>query len=95
MNEIHPERVAARLTVLREALGLSRSEFSDSIGVDRSSYTKIEDATGKPLHQFMAFDIATRWGVSMDYIYRGHTSDRDLPSNLANTIRASLIGQNR
>lgn len=91
-SEIHPERVAMRLRILREALGLVPAHFADSVGINRSSYTLIESGR-KVLNHRMAYDIATRYGVSMDYLYRGYISDRDLPSAHADNIRARLIGQ--
>jgi transcriptional regulator with XRE-family HTH domain len=93
-SEIHPTRVAMRLQALREATGLGPSEFADSVNIDRSSYTKIEKGD-KPLHQYMAYDIAVIYDVTMEYLYRGSTSDRDLPDKLAQAIRQNLIGQRR
>lgn len=93
-SAIHPENVASRLNALREALELGPSEFADSVGIDRSSYTRIEKGE-KPLHQYMAYDIATVHGVTMDFLYRGSTLDRDLPEKFAQTIRQNLIGQRR
>jgi DNA-binding XRE family transcriptional regulator len=94
LSEIHPARVALRLIALREAVGLGPSEFADSVGIDRSSYTKIESGA-KTLHQYMAYDIATRHGVTMEYLYRGRTEDGHLPVKYAQAIRAFLIGQPR
>jgi transcriptional regulator with XRE-family HTH domain len=92
MSEIHPERVAIRLTALREALGLSRAQFADAVGINRSSYTLVEDGR-KPLNHRMGYHVAVRFGVTMDYLYRGHISDNDLPVASANTIRQRLMGQ--
>jgi DNA-binding XRE family transcriptional regulator len=92
MSEIHPERVALRLRALREALGMNRADFADSVKINRSSYTLIEDAK-KPLNHRMGYTVSLRHGVSMDYIYKGHTSDKDLPDSHAQAIRALLMGQ--
>jgi transcriptional regulator with XRE-family HTH domain len=91
MSEIHPERVAMRLQALREAVGLNRADFADSLHINRSSYTLIEDGR-KPLNHRMGYDVAVRYGVTMDYLYRGSTSDKDLPDSLAHKIRALLMG---
>lgn len=93
-SAIHPLAVARRLIALREALGLGPSEFADSVGIDRSSYSKIEKGE-KPLHQYLAYDVSVRWGVTMEFIYRGATQDRDLPDRYATAIRTNLIGQQR
>jgi DNA-binding XRE family transcriptional regulator len=92
MSEINPERVALRLTALREALDLSRAQFADTVRINRSSYTLIEDGR-KVLNHRMAYDISVRFGVSMDYIYKGQMSESDLPSNIAQSIRQRLMGQ--
>lgn len=94
LSEIHPARVAQRLVALRAALDLGPSEFADCVAIDRSSYTKIEKGQ-KPLGQYMAHAIAVRHGVSMEYIYRGRVSDRDLPERHAQAIRSFLLGQKR
>lgn len=93
-SQIHPAHVARRLIALREALELGPSEFADSVGIDRSSYTRIEKGE-KPLHQYMAFDVATIHGVSMGYLYMGLVRDSDLPEKHADAIRKALIGQYR
>lgn len=62
--------VSPRLQLVREALGLSKAEFADRIGIDRSSYTKIEKAE-KPLLPHIAFKIWELYGVDMNYIYLG------------------------
>lgn len=93
-SDIHPARVALRLQALREAVGLGPSEFADTVRINRSSYSKIEQGT-KPLHQYMAYEIAVMYGVSMEYLYRGSTGDRDLPEKYAQAIRQNLLGQRR
>lgn len=76
--------VGHRLEAVREALGLQKGEFAQSFDVDPSSYSKIIQGE-KPLKADMAFIIAEKWGVSMDYLYRGRLND--LPANLAEKLR--------
>lgn len=75
MSNYSPERVVERLVAIRNALGMTKAEFADKLGIDRSSYTKIE-AGSKPLNIEMGFKISEAYGVPLDYIYRG------LPQNL-------------
>ena len=56
---------APRLTAAREALGLSKAEFADIIGIDRSSYTKIEKGL-KPLLPRQAHRIWQLYGIDMN-----------------------------
>lgn len=92
-RESRPERVGPRVTALREALELTKAEFADSIGLDRSSLTKVEKGD-------MGLDIAAGervaalYGVGLDFIYRGDLSDVPLairPALMANlaTLRTS------
>ena len=78
------ESVAERLEKLRLALDLAKGEFARSFGLDESSYSKMIRAR-KPLKVDYAFEIAERWGVTMDYLYRGRLTD--LPASLATKLR--------
>lgn len=87
--------VAFRLEALRSTTGLSKDAFARSFGLDPSSYTKMtnnlapgkEDKT-KPLKSEHAFALAERWGVSMDFIYRGDLSK--IEPTVRDTIMAAL-----
>jgi transcriptional regulator with XRE-family HTH domain len=72
--EMHPDRVGERVTAMRMALHLSKAEFADSIGLDRSSLTKIE-AGKKGLDIVTGARIAEMYGYGLDYIYRGTLTD--------------------
>lgn len=90
MNEhspFHPEAVGGRLEALRLFHGLNKNDFSKSVGIDATSYGKIEKGL-KPLKADMAFRIAERWGVSMDFLYRGRLTE--LPDKLADHLMSSL-----
>ncbi len=73
-RESNPDKVGRRVAALRETLALSKAELADSIGLDRSSLTKIE--AGKAgLDIAMGERIAVLYGVGLDFIYRGDLSD--------------------
>ena len=84
-----PQMVAPRLAAARMALGLSKAAFADSIGVDRSSYTKIEKGQ-KPLLPRDAQRIYQLYGIDMNFIYLGQVGG--LPSNLSSKVMAHLRG---
>jgi len=79
--------VAKRLEALRSALALNRKDFADSFGLDPSSYTKTVDGE-KQLRSEAGYAIAERWGVSMDYIFRGRLTE--LPEHLREKILKNL-----
>ena len=82
-----PEAVANRLKAAREALGLSKAEVADSLGLDRSSYPKIE-AGRKILLPAHAYGVCQLYGVDMNYLYLGQLSG--LPSSLSKAVTSTL-----
>lgn len=87
-QESRPERVGPRVTAMRETLKLSKSEFADAIGLDRSTLTKIEKgATGLDIAHGVT--IAAIYGFGLDFIYRGDLSD--VPLNLRPTLMVNLV----
>jgi transcriptional regulator with XRE-family HTH domain len=72
--EMHPERVGARLTALREALKMQKSQFADSVGIDRSALTRIEKGS-EGLGISKAVIISDIYGFGLNYIYKGDLSD--------------------
>ena len=82
--------VTPRLIALREALKLSKADFADSIGIDRSSYSKIEKAN-KPILPPTAHKIFQQYGVDMNYIYLGRLDT--LPAHLSASITKNLTSR--
>ena len=82
--------VGARIDALRIATGMEKGLFAQSCAIDPSSYSKIIQGE-KPLKADMAFACAERWGVTMDFLYRG-SLDR-LPEQYAKTIIAHLTAR--
>ena len=79
--------VARRLIALRAALGVGKGEFADIIGIDRSSYTKIEKGA-KPLLPQYAFRIWQLYGVDMNYLYLGQVGG--VPLKLSSAVTTHL-----
>jgi len=76
LPKIDMESVAQRVEALRLVSGMNKDSFSRTFGLDPSSYTKVITSK-KPLKSEHAFAISERWGVSMDFIYRGDLSKMD------------------
>ena len=68
---------------MRKALGMSKAEFADMVGIDRSSYTKIEKGT-KPLLPKDAYRIWQLYGIDLNFLYLGQVGG--LPSSLSSKI---------
>lgn len=41
-NELRPERIGARLALLREALGYRPAEMADALGIERTYWSRFE-----------------------------------------------------
>lgn len=73
-TESRPERVGPRITAMRETMAMSKSQLADSIGLDRSTMTKVEKGeAGLDIRHGIA--IAEFYGFGLDFIYRGDLSD--------------------
>ncbi len=88
-SPFHPTEVGARLKSLREYRQKNQKEFAEAVDIDPTSYGRIEKGL-KPLKADMAYRIAERWGVSMDFLYRGRLTE--LPDDLANQLMKRLTG---
>jgi transcriptional regulator with XRE-family HTH domain len=86
-SPFHPEAVGRRVTALREHHGKTKAEFAKSVQIDATSLGNIERGK-KPLKADMAFRIAERWGVPMDYLYRGRLTE--IPESLADSLMKHL-----
>lgn len=80
---MHPKDVGRRLDAVRVASKLDKGDFADTVGIDRSSYSKIIQGK-KPLKIEMGFQVSERWDVSLDFLYKGSLDK--LPSNLSKDI---------
>lgn len=86
--EMRPERVGKRVTAMREALGLTKAQFADSVGIDRSALTRIEKGE-EGLGIAKAAMIAGLYDVEMDFTFRGKLSD--VPASLRPKIVQFLL----
>jgi len=91
-SPFHPRAVGRRLAALREYHEMIPAHFADSVSIDRTSYGRIERGE-KPLKAEMAYRIAERYGVSMDFLYRGRLTE--LPDNLADALTKNLTKGDR
>ena len=81
---LDPIEIGRRLLAIREAEEMQSGDFARSVGIDPSSYSKIEQGN-KALKMEMGYVVAETYGVTMDYIYRGRLSD--LPEKIAEHLR--------
>lgn len=76
---ITAERTATRLLMLREHLGITQAEFARSVAISPTRMNNFE--TGfRRLTLDVASKICDRYGVTLDWLYRGDPSG--LPTRL-------------
>ncbi len=84
-NEMRADRIAHRLTLLREALGLKPAEISDLLGIHRTYWSRFETGN-RPVSEHVAVLLVDRFGVTLDFLMLGRWDK--LPLDLAQKMRA-------
>lgn len=87
-RESRPANVGPRVTAIRMTVKLSKAEFADAVGVDRSSLTKIERGDAG-LDIAVGERIAVIFGFGLDFIYRGELSD--VPLSQRDALMVNLL----
>jgi len=82
-----PELTGARLRALREALGLKPMEMADSLGIERTYWSRWEGGK-RLLPQDTAAKICETYPATMDYLLLGRV--QTLPPGIAAKIRPLL-----
>lgn len=85
LNEMRPERIGARLSLIRRALGLSSSEIADALGIERTYWSRFENGRRAPNELTVAL-LMERYGVTSDFVIFGRWAG--LPFDLATRMRA-------
>ena len=69
MGEYLPGNLQERLRELREANGFnSRNKLADEIGIDRTTYGRIENGSTKTISSDILIKLSKLYGVPTDYI---------------------------
>ncbi len=85
---IQPESlvaIAGRLFALRKALGASQVQMAHTLGSPSNSIWANYEAGTRRISLDHALILCRRYGVSLEWIYRGHI--HSLPHDLAEKIR--------
>ncbi|MFX4298536.1 helix-turn-helix domain-containing protein [Pseudosulfitobacter pseudonitzschiae] len=79
------EAVGRRLKSLREAMDLSPSEMADTLGIERTYWTRYEKGR-QGLSDSVAALLVLRFSVTLDYLIMG--DDSKLPVSIFEKIRS-------
>lgn len=85
LAEMRPENIGHRLMLLREALGMTPSEMSDVLGIERTYWSRFEKGR-RSITETVAALLVDRFGVTLDFIILGRWDK--LPLDLAEAMRA-------
>ena len=77
-----PIETGKRIRSYREDIGMSRSDFADSIGISLSHLQKIEIGANGPSIDLLV-DISEKYGISLDYLIKGANSYSNLHTKIA------------
>lgn len=81
------DAVGRRLKALREALDLSPSEMADTLGIERTYWTRYEKGR-QGLSDSVAALLVLRFGVTLDFLIMG--DDSKLPVSIFEKIRSKM-----
>lgn len=85
LSEMRPERIGRRLRLVRMALDMKPSEIADSLGVERTYWSRFENGR-RAVTETVAALMSERYGVTLDFLILGKWGG--LPMELAQRIRA-------
>ncbi|MGR3452902.1 helix-turn-helix domain-containing protein [Pseudooceanicola sp.] len=83
--EMRPDRIGYRMSLLRRALGLEKSEISDSLGIERTYWSRFENGK-RPITETVAAMLVDRYGVTLDFLILNRWGG--LPLDLAEKMRS-------
>lgn len=86
LAEMKPNRIGHRMKLLRMSQGMRPSEISDSLGMERTYWSRFERGNRALTDSFAAL-LVDRFGVTMDFLVLGRWDK--LPFDLAEKMRAA------
>lgn len=84
-SEMRPEKIGRRLTLLRLALGMEKSEIADALGIERTYWSRFENGK-RALSDTTAALLCDRFNVTLDFLILGRWNT--LPFELATRMRS-------
>lgn len=69
-EDMSPQAIGKRLTLVRRAFGFEKSEFADLLGIERPAWSRFENGK-RAIPYEQASKIVRRFGVSLDFIVLG------------------------
>jgi len=86
-REMYPDRIGARLRLIREAFGLKPAEMADLLGIERTYWSRFENGHRAPSDE-VSYLLTERFGITLDYLFLGKMDK--LPLDVAEKLRLSV-----
>jgi transcriptional regulator with XRE-family HTH domain len=87
LDGLDPQKIATRLRLTREVIGMTQIAFAERAQLKPNAYTQYETAVNRPSIEAAAALVQT-YQLTLDWIYLGDASN--LPSRITDGIRAVL-----
>ncbi len=88
-EEMHPERVGARLRQLREAANLSAVEICWALQINKSSYSLFEQGK-RAVPEYVKVRLADFYETTLDYVTLGRVSAQEIEAMLERLRRRGV-----
>lgn len=85
-REMYPDRIGARMRLIREAYGLKPAEIADMLGIERTYWSRFEGGR-RPINDEVAYLLVDRFGVTLDFLMLGRWDTLRL--DVAEKLRAA------
>ena len=86
---MHPERVGARLRLLREAANLSAAEVCRALQINKSSYCLFEQGK-RVVPEYVKVRLADFYGTTLDYLTLGRANAGEVQAVLGRLGRRGV-----
>ncbi|OWU83824.1 hypothetical protein ATO6_15455 [Oceanicola sp. 22II-s10i] len=90
--EMRPDRIGYRLSLLRRAVGMEKAEIADTLGIERTYWSRFENGK-RPVTEAVAALLVDRFGVTLDFLILNRWGG--LPLDLAEKMRSVAAGDQK
>lgn len=85
-REMYPDKIGARMRLIREAYGLKPAEIADMLDIERTYWSRFEGGR-RPINDEVAYLLVERFHVTLDFLFLGRWDTLRL--DVAEKLRAA------
>ena len=83
---MYPDKIGARMRLIREAYGLKPAEIADMLDIERTYWSRFEGGR-RPINDEVAYLLVDRFHVTLDFLFLGRWDTLRL--DVAERLRAA------